>query len=1059
MFRASKVLEPAFQEQPRSFFWQGLTENYQVGEAAYLKELIPLAQSDASEHKAVTDTARSLIGKVRAQNDSVHMIDALLQEYSLDTQDGILLMCLAEALMRVPDKRTADALIRDKMSSADWKKHFGRSESTLVNASTWGLMLTGRIVKMDKRLDGSPSNVWNRLVKRSGEPVIRGAMNQAMAIMGKQFVLGRDINEALKQARDYRKMGYSYSFDMLGEAAMTQDDASRYLNDYLQAIDAVGNDAYPQNNAPRSSISIKLSALHPRYESSQEQRVLTELYSTLCDLVQYARDKDVSITIDAEEMDRLELSLKLFEKILKSPAASGWGGFGLVVQAYSKRALPALCWLTKLAKETGDEIPIRLVKGAYWDTEIKMCQQMGTESYPVFTRKEATDTSYLACLRFLLSDYTEGALYPQLASHNAHTVASILEMAKRRNRKIEFQRLHGMGDALYNSILQEHDIPVRIYAPVGAHKDLLPYLVRRLLENGANSSFVHRLVDADTPIEDLVQNPVQELQRYNSLANSRISGPTDIFGEQRRNSRGMNIHVSSQLEPLMKNLEKWNGTCWHACPVINGEYRSDGEKTEVRAPYDHSKRVGDVVWAHEKHAEDALKVATAGFRNWNERPVEDRALCLERYADLMEKHMEELMALCCQEAGKTMQDGIDEVREAVDFCRYYANEGRARFGKAIALPGPTGESNELYMEGRGVFLCISPWNFPLAIFTGQIMAALVAGNTVIAKPAEQTSLVAMRGMELMLEAGFPADALQFLPGDGGRLGNVLTPDPRIAGVCFTGSTRVAHLLNRTLAERTGAIVPLIAETGGQNAMIVDSSALPEQVVHDLVQSAFASAGQRCSALRVLYLQQDVADRVETLLAGALKELVVGNPESHSTDVGPVIDQQSKENLEKHLASLEASARFVGRAYLPDDCFKGYFVAPCAYGINSISELDIEHFGPILHVVRYEAEQLDEVIDEINATGYGLTLGIHSRSESTAAYIERRVKVGNCYVNRNQIGAVVGVQPFGGRGLSGTGPKAGGPHYVLRFATERTRTINTTAVGGNASLLSLGIEKV
>ncbi|HEV8078375.1 MAG TPA: bifunctional proline dehydrogenase/L-glutamate gamma-semialdehyde dehydrogenase PutA, partial [Marinobacter sp.] len=556
-----------------------------------------------------------------------------------------------------------------------------------------------------------------------------------------------------------------------------------------------------------------------------------------------------------------------------------------------------------------------------------------------------------------------------------------------------------------------------------------------------------------------VQNPVQELQKYNSLANSRIPGPTDIFGQQRRNSRGINIHVASHLEPLLHNLQKWSSTRWHACPVINGKRRSDGEKTEVRAPYDQSKRVGDVVWADEKHAEDALNAASAGFQNWNERPVEDRAVCLEKFANLMEKHMEELMALCCQEAGKTLQDGIDEVREAVDFCRYYANDGRARFAKAIALPGPTGESNELYMEGRGVFLCISPWNFPLAIYTGQIMAALVAGNTVIAKPAEQTSLVAMRGMELMLEAGFPADVLQFLPGDGARLGKVLAPDSRIAGVCFTGSTQVAHVLNRTLAERAGAIVPLIAETGGQNAMIVDSSALPEQVVRDVVQSAFASAGQRCSALRVLYLQQDVADRIETLLAGAMNELVIGNPENHSTDVGPVIDQNAKENLEKHLANLAASARFIGCRELPDDCSAGYFVVPSAYGINSINDLDGEHFGPVLHVVRYEAEQLDTVIDEINGTGYGLTLGIHSRSESTAAYIERRVKVGNCYVNRNQIGAVVGVQPFGGRGLSGTGPKAGGPHYVLRFATERTRTMNTTAVGGNASLLSLAIEKV
>lgn len=1059
MFKASKVLEPAFQEQPRSFFWQGITANYAVNETDYLKELIPLAQSDAAEYRAVTETATNLIKQVREQDDSVHMIDALLQEYSLDTQEGILLMCLAEALMRIPDKHTADALIEDKMSVADWQKHVGRSESTLVNASTWGMMLTGRVVKMDKRLDGSPSSVWKRLVKRSGEPVIRSAMYRAMGIMGKQFVLGRDIHEALKNAREYRDQGYTYSFDMLGEAALTKDDAGRYLQDYMDAIDAVGSDTYPKSKAPAPSISIKLSALHPRYEVAQEERVLDELYNTVVGLLETARKKGVDITIDAEEMDRLELSMKLFEKVFSSPVAKGWGGFGLVIQAYSKRALPVLCWLTKLAKEQGEDIPIRLVKGAYWDTEIKLCQQLGLDGYPVFTRKEATDTSYLACLRFLLSDYTRGVLYPQLASHNAHTVASALAMAKNKDRKIEFQRLHGMGDALYNTVLEQDNIPVRIYAPVGAHKDLLPYLVRRLLENGANSSFVHRLVDAETPIEDLVQNPVQQLQKYDSLPNDRISLPGQIFGRERPNSKGMNLHVAAHLDPLLTTFGKWHKTQWEAGPIINGEHRKDGGHQSVRAPYDQSQSVGKVHWASEAQAKEALEIADGAFQRWNETPVEKRAQCLERYADLMESHIEELMAICCREAGKTLQDGIDEVREAVDFCRYYAVQGRARFGSAIALPGPTGESNELYLEGRGAFLCISPWNFPLAIFTGQIMAALVAGNTVIAKPAEQTSLVAHRAVELMLEAGVPPDVIQFLPGDGARIGGVLTPDPRVAGVVFTGSTQVAQLLNRTLAERDGAIVPLIAETGGQNAMIVDSSALPEQVVRDVVHSSFASAGQRCSALRVLYVQKDVAERMETLLAGAMQELSVGDPALHSTDVGPVIDEDAQSGLKKHLADLEKSARLIGRTQLPPTCQNGFFVPPSAYEIGSINQLETEHFGPILHVVRYEAEKLDGVIDEINKAGYGLTLGIHSRSETTASYIEKRVKVGNTYINRNQIGAVVGVQPFGGRGLSGTGPKAGGPHYLLRFATERARTINTTAVGGNASLLSLGIEKV
>ncbi|WP_396586942.1 bifunctional proline dehydrogenase/L-glutamate gamma-semialdehyde dehydrogenase PutA [Bermanella sp. R86510] len=1060
MFAASQVMDGEFQSQPRSEFWRNIVDNYAVNEADYLQELIKLASSSSDEKQQVEARATSMIKDVRQQDDAVHMIDALLQEYSLDTEEGILLMCLAEALMRIPDKHTADNLIEDKLSNADWKKHVGRSESTLVNASSWGLMLTGKVVKMDKQLDGSPSSIWKRLVKRSGEPVIRSAMYRAMGIMGSQFVLGRDIKEALKNARDYRKKGYTYSFDMLGEAAMTKSDAQTYLQEYIHAIEAVGDDSFPTDDKqPAPSISIKLSALHPRYEVAQEHRVLTELYETVCGLIKIAREKNVAVTIDAEEMDRLELSLKLIEKVYQSDVCKGWGKFGMVIQAYSKRALPVLCWLNKLAQEQGDIIPIRLVKGAYWDTEIKICQQMGLAGYPVFTRKEATDVSYIACLRFLLSDHTRGGLYPQLASHNAHTVATVLTMAENNKREVECQRLHGMGDALYDTLIENTDFPVRIYAPVGAHKDLLPYLVRRLLENGANSSFVHRLVDAKTPIEDLVHNPVDDLLQYKQLDNPRIKLPRNIYPEDRKNSKGLNIHVESDLGPLLDKLGQWSECQWQAGPIINGKTQLDGDKQAVVSPQNTNDRVGEVLWSEDHHIDQALETALIGFDKWNHLPASERAKCLLKFGDLMEENLEELMAICCREAGKTMQDGIDEVREAVDFCRYYAQQGIKKFEEATLLPGPTGESNEHYMEGRGVFLCISPWNFPLAIFSGQIMAALMAGNTVLAKPAEQTSLVAHRAVELMLEAGFPNEVIQLLPGDGAKIGGKLTPDPRIAGIAFTGSTQVAHILNKTLAQRDGAIVPLIAETGGQNAMIVDSSALPEQVVRDVIQSSFASAGQRCSALRVLYVQKDVADRMETLLAGAMEELVVGNPALHSTDVGPVIDDEALTGLQAHIDELKQKHRFIAQAKLSDDCNNGHFIAPCAYGIDSMQDLEQEHFGPILHVVRYEAEKLDAIIDEINQAGYGLTLGIHSRSESTAAYIEQKVKVGNTYINRNQIGAVVGVQPFGGRGLSGTGPKAGGPNYLPRFATERVRTINTTAVGGNASLLSLGIEEV
>ncbi|MDG9671535.1 bifunctional proline dehydrogenase/L-glutamate gamma-semialdehyde dehydrogenase PutA [Hahella sp. CR1] len=1057
MFKASSVLSPDIQAVSLDSLWTAITQNYAVDEAAYLEELMALATPGTDELRAITQGATKLIEDVRAQDDSVHMVDALLQEYSLDTQEGVLLMCLAEALMRIPDKATADALIRDKMSAAQWEKHMGKSESTLVNASTWGLLLTGKVVKLDRNIDGTPANVLKRLINKCGEPVIRSAMNQAMKIMGKQFVLGRDISEALQNGRKYRDKGYSYSFDMLGEAALTAEDAERYFQSYIKAIETVGADQY-DNRPGASSISIKLSALHPRYEQAHQDRVLTEMYEKVLLLVRAARERNVSLTIDAEEMDRLELSLRLFEKLYRSPDSRGWGEFGLVVQAYSKRALPVLCWLTALAAEQGDRIPVRLVKGAYWDSEIKLCQQRGLPSYPVYTRKESTDVSYLACARFLFSEYARNHIYPQFATHNAHTVASVQALAEKTDRPFEFQRLHGMGDALYNALLAKQKRTVRIYAPVGAHKDLLPYLVRRLLENGANSSFVHRLVDAETPIDSLVQHPLHELTRYSSLANHRIPLPAQIFGN-RINSMGVNLFVENQYSPLEKQLRAWDQHQWKACPVINGEHRTLAAPDQVLSPYDQTQSAGTVYWSQSNDVDDALSAAYVGFEKWNNTPVDKRAQSLEKLADLMEAGMPELMALCCREAGKTLQDSIDEVREAVDFCRYYAEQARKHFSKPNVLPGPTGESNELYLEGKGVFVCISPWNFPLAIFIGQVTAALAAGNAVIAKPAEQTNLIAARAIEMMLEAGVAKEAIQFLPGDGAQLGPQLLSDNRVCGVAFTGSTQTAHIINRTLAARDGAIATLIAETGGQNAMIVDSTALPEQVVKDVVQSAFASAGQRCSALRVLFVQKDIADGILELLSGALKELKVDHPKHLSTDVGPVIDAEAQAGLLKHIEEMKANSRWKAEAILPGDHNKGFFVTPSAFEIGSISELSKEHFGPILHIVRFAAEDLDKVIDSINNTGFGLTLGIHSRNETTAAHIEKRVKVGNTYINRNQIGAVVGVQPFGGHGLSGTGPKAGGPHYLLRFANERTRTINTTAVGGNATLLSLGVEHI
>ena len=1038
---------------PASGVAEQVNPRYLADETPLVRELADLARLGPEETAAVRATALKLVESVRRNRKRVSGLDAFLQQYDLSSQEGVVLMCLAEALLRVPDKATADRLIADKLTSADWRSHLGTSESTFVNASTWGLMLTGRIIRPASRDVEQPGKFMQRLVSRLGEPVVRGAMRQAMRIMGHQFVMGRTIGDALKRASGGEGAAYRYSFDMLGEAALTAADSQRYLEAYHAGIRAIAAaDRKPASIFAADSISVKLSALFPRYEFAKRERVLDELTPRILELAVAAREAGVGLTVDAEEADRLQISLELFERVFRDDALQGWDGFGLAVQSYLKRGLDACRWVIALGEETGRCIPIRLVKGAYWDAEIKRAQESGLESYPVFTRKVNSDVSFLACARALLA--APGRVYPQFATHNAHSVASIIHFAG-ENRQFEFQRLHGMGEELYAEVIgKEHfDLPCRVYAPVGNHEDLLPYLVRRLLENGSNTSFVNRIVDEEAPVEQIVADPVATVDGLDSVPHPRIPPPAGIFGEERSNSRGVNLADPAALAPLAAGMRAAMSQARRAMPVIDGR-QAPGEARAVRDPADNRRVVGEVVWATEAQARQALDVAHRAQPRWNAAGALARAAVLERAADLFEANAPELLALCMREGGRTLPDSVSELREAVDFLRYYAAQAKREFAPPARLPGPTGESNELSAHGRGVFLCISPWNFPLAIFTGQVAAALVTGNTVLAKPAEQTPLIASAAVRLLHEAGVPGAVLHLLPGSGPQIGGALLPDERVAGVAFTGSTEVARLINRALAARDSAIPTLIAETGGQNAMLVDSSALPEQVVLDTVKSAFNSAGQRCSALRVLYLQKDIAERTLRLLQGFMQELQVGDPALLSTDVGPVIDREALEALEAHVARMEQQGRVLARCHLPTATVNGTFLAPTVVELDGIGQLEGEVFGPVLHVVRYAAADLERVLDEINATGYGLTLGVHSRIDARARQIFAKARAGNVYVNRNMVGAVVGVQPFGGSGLSGTGPKAGGPAYLHRFSTERTLTINTSAVGGNASLLSL-----
>jgi RHH-type proline utilization regulon transcriptional repressor/proline dehydrogenase/delta 1-pyrroline-5-carboxylate dehydrogenase len=1034
---------------PKAIDRSELRRAYRPDEEQAARERIVEARLGAAELGEATATARALVKGVRAHKPSG--VDAFLHAYDLGSDEGIAMMCLAEALLRIPDAHTADELIADKLAGPDWSEQLGRSDSAFVNAATFSLLLTGKVLEGAQDRSDNWKAALGRAVGRLGEPVVRTAVREAMKILGRNFVFGRTIDEALKRAEPERRQGLSHSFDMLGEAAKTFDDAARYADAYRGALDRIAK-AAKGGFRKSPGISVKLTALHPRFEYTHGPEAVAAVVPIVRELALKASKADVHLTIDAEEADRLELQMDVFEALLADDElfAKGWSGFGIAIQAYQKRAAPLCDWVAEAARARGRKLMVRLVKGAYWDTEIKLAQVGGLTDYPVWTRKVATDVSYLACAKKLLA--ANDVIYPAFATHNANTIGQVKALA--HGKEFEFQRLHGMGEELYAELaalerhLGDEPTPVRIYAPVGSHKELLAYLVRRLLENGANSSFVNRIADEQVSIDELVKDPVAELQALEPKRNPKIVLPPDLFGPQRRNSAGVDLSDPLVRGPLLERLKALEVRSWTAKPGIG-----KGEARPIVSPHDHRITVGTTFEATAGEVDRMVRAAHSAQVDWDALGGEARAKLLERTADLYEEHAEEFFSLCIREAGKTLIDAVLEVREAVDFLRFYASEARRQFTKPLPLPGPTGEQNELRLHGRGVIAAISPWNFPLAIFTGLVSAPLAAGNAVIAKPAGQTPLIAALAVELMHQAGISEEIVQLAPGSGRIVGGTLTAHPLLSGVVFTGSTETARMINRTLAERDGPIIPFVAETGGQNAMIVDSSALPEQVTRDVISSAFQSAGQRCSALRVLFVQEDVADGMIRMIAGAMEALKVGDPSDLATDVGPVIDDAAKKVLDEHLDWLDGHAKKICRLDPPKEAANGCFVPPAFYEINSLSQLNRENFGAILHVIRFAGDELDKVVEAINTTGYGLTLGLQSRIDTVRDYVEEHARVGNFYVNRNQIGAVVESQPFGGEGLSGTGPKAGGPHYVARFATERVTCIDTTAAGGNASLMA------
>ncbi len=1047
MFSARSLTQTLSLEQ----WHQAVHDNYVAPEATYLAELIQWLDQDPQLTHKITQQTREFLERWRQSNEQVDdWPQKFLHAYGVNTREGVVLMCLAEALVRIPDQGSARQFIADKLGSADWQERLGEHPHWLINASTWALLWGERLV--DTR---EGQSILTKLAQRISTPVIHKALEQALLWLANTFVFATDIPSALIRCKELDKKStppWCYSFDLLGEAAISHKVAAVYRNNYLQALEQLKN----HRDNTGYSLSIKLSALHPRYEALQEEQLLQELIGTiaapgfLVQLASTARAAKIPITIDAEESDRLELSLNLLEACLRHPQLQGWDGMGLAVQAYSKRALPALGWLNQLAQELGIQLNVRLVKGAYWDSEIHWAQTAGLASYPVFTDKSATDISYLACAKFLLQ---ATHLKPQFATHNASTIISILAMAD-STKLLEFQRLQGMGETLYRQLLQEQpQLHCRVYAPIGQHAELLPYLVRRLLENGANSSFINQLNRKDCSLAELAQHPLQ----HPPITLPALHLPKDLFQSphpehSRVNSQGINLAISSERDAFMAHLQPYFAQHWQAYPIISGRHHQ-GTAIPCLNPATPQEQVGELILANPALTQAAITEAHAYQPLWQAHPMQERAALADAIGDVLEKERPELCALLIREAGKTLRDALDEVREAVDFCHYYAQQARLLMAKPTELPGPTGERNQLLLEGRGVFVCISPWNFPLAIFTGQIIAALVCGNTVVAKPARQTSLIACRAIELMHRAGIPVQALHFLPGNSSDLGPLLTSDARIEGVAFTGSTQSAWTINRALAARDSNIASLIAETGGQNALIADSTCLPEQLVKDVIRSAFGSAGQRCSALRVLYVQEEIADKVIELLAGAMACLQLGDPRSLTTDIGPVIDKREQQKLLDYIEEATRAGQLLAQIQMPGQSTAGSFVPPTLLEIASIRDLCEEHFGPICHLVRFRSQELDHAIDDINATGYGLTLGIHTRNETLAHEIAAKIHAGNVYINRNMVGAVVGVQPFGGCGLSGTGPKAGGPHYLLRFVREKTVSNYLAAVGGNIQLLT------
>ncbi|MEG3152133.1 bifunctional proline dehydrogenase/L-glutamate gamma-semialdehyde dehydrogenase PutA [Sphingomonas sp. ZT3P38] len=1028
--------------------WDSIDDAKYRDEAETIADLLARQPLSAGDRSTVVAEAVALVDSARAAAKKQGVVEDFLQQFSLGTREGLALMCLAEALLRTPDAETRDRLIAEKIGSADWASHVGKSDSLFVNASTWGLLLTGKLVEADETAKKDLGGYIKRIAARIGEPVIRQAVAAAVRIMGEQFVLGRTIEAALARAKREDTL---CSFDMLGEGARTATDAERFEHIYADAIETVGKAAAGAGPELGHGVSVKLSALHPRYEAVQEARVWEELYPRVKRLALIAARHDLNFAIDAEEADRLVLSLKLVDRLAREPELGAWQGLGVVVQAYQKRAPLVITALARLAQETGRRIMVRLVKGAYWDSEIKRAQVAGRPDYPVYTTKAATDLCYLVCAKALID--ASPALYPQFATHNAHTLAAVRHMADTAGVRIEHQRLHGMGEALYAGADQRYGgIILRAYAPVGGHEELLPYLVRRLLENGANTSFVHALLDETIPAAEVVRDPVALVEEH-PRAHDKIPVPSRLYGEARRNSAGRDFSLEDSRAAAHRALAVVRAEKLRAGPIIGGKLVSRPAEP-VTNPANRAMVVGQVGSATPADVDAAAKRARQAQPRWNALGGNGRAVVLRAMGDALEAETDRLVALLSLEAGKTLNDGVAEVREAVDFCRYYAMLAERQFGAPVILDGPVGEVNSLELHGRGVFACISPWNFPLAIFTGQIAAALAAGNAVLAKPAEQTPLIAAEAVRLYHAAGLDPALLALLPGDGATVGAALVAHPGIDGVAFTGGTDTAGSINRTLAARTGPIVPFIAETGGLNGMFVDSTALREQVVDDVILSAFGSAGQRCSALRLLYLPKDTAEETIATLVGALEAQVLADPSDPATDIGPVIDEDARMALEKHVTRLEQEARIVARLDPGALATGASFFGPVIAEVPTPDFLEREVFGPILHIYRYDPDDLDGVAGKLAARGYGLTLGVHSRIDRFAEEVRAAVPAGNVYVNRSIIGAVVGVQPFGGEGLSGTGPKAGGPHALLRYALERAVSVNITAQGGDPALLNL-----